>query len=123
MSKIHRSHRHLLTICAFLAGLILAPAAEAHAHLMVSHPVADATGGPPGDIELRFSEAPLAMLSSIELRTATGEDIPVSSKDMGKNMLVVVPQRPLKSGSYTVKWHVVTADTHRTQGTFAFIVR
>ncbi|NPD70245.1 hypothetical protein HPQ61_26680, partial [Acetobacteraceae bacterium] len=27
------------------------------------------------------------------------------------------------TGSYTVKWHVVTADTHRTQGAFAFTVR
>lgn len=90
---------------------------------MNSQPAADATTAAPGDIELRFSEAPLARLSGVELRTASGAVIPVSSKDMDKNMLVVIPQHPLKTGSYTVKWYVVTADTHRTKGPFAFTVR
>lgn len=122
MFETYRSYRHRLPTFTFLAGLSLASAAEAHAHLMSSLPAADATIAAPGEIDLRFSEAPLAMLSGIELQTAAGAIIPVSSKDMDKNMLAVVPQHPLKSGSYTVKWHVVTADTHRTQGTFAFTV-
>jgi methionine-rich copper-binding protein CopC len=34
-----------------------------------------------------------------------------------------VPASPLKPGVYSVKWHAVTADTHRTQGAFTFTVR
>lgn len=123
MPEIHRSHRLVFTTCLFFTVVSLAPAAEAHAHLMSSLPAQGATIAAPGDIELKFSEAPLAMLSGVELKTASGAIVPVSSKEIDKNMLVVVPQHPLDTGTYTVEWHVVTADTHRTQGTFAFTVR
>ena len=123
MSGLHRSHRHLFVTGVVLARLIPASAAEAHAHLMTSLPAADSITAAPGDIELRFSEAPLATLSGVQLQVPSGAIVPVSSRNMGKDMLVVVPQHPLGSGSYTVRWHVVTADTHRTQGAFAFTVR
>lgn len=112
-----------LSMCTLAVGIAFSPAAEAHAHLMTSLPAADTTTAAPGQIELRFSEAPLAGLSGVELQTASGAIVPVASKGLGKNMLVVVPQHPLKAGNYTVKWHVVAADTHRSQGTFAFTVR
>jgi len=36
--------------------------------------------------------------------------------------LVGTPARPLAAGVYEVKWHAVTADTHRMQGAFSFTV-
>lgn len=123
MPGSHRSQPLRFTAYIFPAVLSLSPSAEAHAHLMSSLPAQGATIAAPGDIKLRFSEAPLAMLSGVELKTASGAIVPVSSKEIDKTMIVVVPQHLLDTGTYTVKWHVVTADTHRTQGTFAFTVR
>ena len=37
--------------------------------------------------------------------------------------LVVVPKSPLGAGRYSVAWHVVSADTHRVSGNFAFAVK
>ena len=37
---------------------------------------------------------------------------------------IVVPlQEPLAPGRYQVKWHAVSADTHKTQGQFSFEVK
>jgi len=35
----------------------------------------------------------------------------------------VVPKSPLGAGRYSVAWHVVSADTHRVSGNFAFAVK
>jgi methionine-rich copper-binding protein CopC len=37
--------------------------------------------------------------------------------------LVTPVSAPLKPGVYTVHWHAVSVDTHRTQGSFQFTVR
>lgn len=109
-----------LAVAAALAG---AGAAEAHAHLVASTPAANATGPAPSTIELKLSEAPVAKLSGVELSTA-GHAVPVKMVAGGdKHTLVVAPAAPLEAGVYSVKWHAVTADTHRSQGAFTFTVR
>jgi methionine-rich copper-binding protein CopC len=35
---------------------------------------------------------------------------------------LIVPLKPLKPGVYTVIWHAVSVDTHKTEGRFRFTV-
>ena len=37
--------------------------------------------------------------------------------------LVIAPKSPLGAGTYSVAWHVVSGDTHRITGNYAFAVR
>lgn len=123
MPATHILRNRLPAAAAALAVLVTASAADAHAHLMTSSPAANSSVSAPGDIKLQFSEAPLAKFCGAQLQTASGTSVPVSTKAAHNNTLVIVPKSSLGSGTYTVKWHVVTADTHRTQGAFAFTVR
>lgn len=111
------------TALAVAATLAVAGAAQAHAHLVTSSPAANATGTPPSTIELKLSEAPMAKFSGVQLM-AGAHAVPVKTvASTDKDTLAVAPVTPLKAGVYTVKWHAVTADTHRSQGAFSFTVR
>ncbi len=124
MSRMLVSKATLLSVMAAVATLALAGAAEAHAHLVASTPAANASGAAPSQIELKFSEAPLAKFSGIAVSAASGASVAVKSlKGADANKMIFAPTTPLKPGVYSVKWHAVTADTHRTQGAFTFTVR
>ena len=51
------------------------------------------------------------------MKIVTGK---VATDAKNEKQLVVPLQAPLKAGTYTVKWAVVTADTHRVNGTHSF---
>jgi hypothetical protein len=40
----------------------------------------------------------------------------------GKTLIGTL-KAPLPVGSYTLGWHVVTADTHRVEGSYSFTVK
>ena len=120
---MYSSRRLQAASLATAAAVAVAGAAEAHAHLVTSSPAANATQAAPAQIWLRFSEAPLAKFSGVQLMTG-GHVVPIkmiASND--KNTLVAAPETQLKVGVYKIDWHAVTADTHRTRGVFAFTVR
>ncbi|MGI9169152.1 MAG: copper homeostasis periplasmic binding protein CopC [Caulobacteraceae bacterium] len=124
MFKPLLSKTALLRACAVFGSLAIAGGAQAHAHLMASTPAANASGPSPAQIALKFSEAPLAKFSGIMLLTASGGAVEVKPlKSADRNALMFAPATLLKPGVYSVKWHAVTADTHRTQGAFTFTVR
>ena len=124
MSRKHFSRAKLLPVAAAFAMLALAGAAQAHAHLVASTPTPNASGPAPSQIELKFSEAPLAKFSGIKVSDAAGGSVAVRPvKGAGAKEMTFAPTAPLKAGVYSVKWHAVTADTHRTQGAFTFTVR
>ncbi len=118
-----------------LAGLALlgSSAAFAHAKLLASSPVADAKASNVRSLSLSFSDAPVEKLSGVDIvmtgmpgmadhdpmkvtgfKTALGAD--------GKTLTITLP-RALPAGSYDLKWHVVTLDTHRSEGGFSFSVK
>jgi methionine-rich copper-binding protein CopC len=43
--------------------------------------------------------------------------------DAADRKQLVVPVRPLPPGRYKVDWKVLSVDTHRTEGSFAFEVK
>ncbi|MET0366049.1 MAG: copper homeostasis periplasmic binding protein CopC [Sphingobium sp.] len=128
--------RHLPSVAtSALAALALmgSSAAFAHAKLVGSSPAADAKASNVKTLSLTFSEGLVEKLSGVEIvmtgmpgmsnhapmkvagfKTALGAD--------GKTMTVTLP-RALPVGSYELKYHVVTADTHRIEGGYSFSVK
>ncbi|ARR54184.1 copper resistance protein CopC [Rhizorhabdus wittichii DC-6] len=128
--------RHLTSIVApalAAVALLSSGAALAHAKLVVATPAADASASNVRTVTLTFSESPVEKLSGVEIvmtampgmakhapmpvkgiKTALGSD--------GKTLVVNLP-RTLPAGSYGLTWHVVTGDTHRSEGGYAFSVK
>lgn len=121
--------RHL----AIAAVMVATPAVViAHPKLVSATPAADAVVAAPKRIALRFSERLIPKLSGASLvmtgmagmvhapmvvsgtKSAAGPD--------GSSVMVTVA-KPLPAGTYRVDWHVVSGDTHRVTGTYAFTVQ
>lgn len=118
--------RLFLTIAATLA-LGVAPAVPGYAHalLQLSDPVAGSTvAGAPRQLSLRFSEAVEPSLCRIAVTNAAGQAMPVGSPsgDPHDARRLRLPLGALPPGVYTVTWHAVSVDTHKTQGHFTFTV-
>lgn len=112
--------RALFTTVALLAAG-LATAAQAHAHLTDSTPKADAMAAAPAKLTLKFSEGLVGRFSTFDLAGPAGP-VPVKVTAAGST-LTGAPERPLAPGAYTVKWRVVSTDTHHMQGEYGFTVR
>jgi methionine-rich copper-binding protein CopC len=110
----------------FLVSLALATSttpAFAHAFLQRAEPGAGATArASPGRVVLTFSEKLEPAFSGVGVTDAFGH-----SAEAGPVMIagkaMVAPIRPLPPGRYRVTWHVVSVDTHRTEGAYSFTVK
>ena len=117
--------RQMPAILTF-ALLALATRADAHAFLLKSSPaVGSAVQTGVKELRLEFSEAVELTFSGVELTTASGAAVRLPAPGFGDtaHRLLVTALPMLMSGSYRVKWHVVSADTHRTEGAFTFTVK
>lgn len=117
------------TLCTtlFLIGAFSTSPVWAHAHLQQQTPAANAeVSAAPQALTLTFSEGIEANFSGV---TLTGPDQqPVATgkaarSESNKTQLVVPLTQPLTSGLYTVKWHVVSVDGHKTKGQYQFSVK
>jgi copper resistance protein C len=116
--------QHWTLVCALFMGL--QSTAWAHAFLDHSDPkVGSTVTNSPGEVKIWLTQEVEPAFSSIEVKNAQGEE--VDKKDVHvdakvKSLLEVsLPQLP--AGTYTVIWHVVSVDTHRTQGQFEFTIK
>ena len=100
--------------------------ALAHAFLDHAEPkVGSTVTTSPAEIKIWFTQNLEPVFSSIEVQDAQGNEVDkkdVHLDDKDKTLLIVsVPKLP--AGTYTVTWHAVSVDTHRTQGHFEFTVK
>ncbi|MDQ0456695.1 copper homeostasis periplasmic binding protein CopC [Rhizobium paknamense] len=118
----HKSVR--LGLLSLAASLVLAGQAFAHAHLSAASPAdKEKRATSPSDISLTFTEALDVKFSGIDLSSGA-EKIKTGDASLGpdgKVLKVAVPQ-PLKPGTYTVNWHVLSVDGHKTNGTLTFTI-
>jgi copper resistance protein C len=115
--------RPALALALGALALLAAGPAAAHAKLVSATPAENAAGAAPRQIVLRFNEKLQAKFSGFEVTTG-GAVVPLKvSVGEDRLSLVGVPAKPLNPGAYQVKWHAVTADTHRMQGDYSFTVR
>jgi copper resistance protein C len=115
------------TISLFaLAMLSAASPAFAHAMLERASPlVGSEVTAAPHEITLTFTEGVEPLFSTIELRDAHGTAVATgkSRTEQGNNRRLIVELPALGSGSYTVTWHATSVDTHKTEGSYQFIVK
>lgn len=121
--------RRLSMLIAAAAVLPLAGTANAHPRLLSASPAANATVASPARIELRFSERLVPAFSKAELTMAAMPGMAAMQMASAATVaadgrvLVVTPKARLHPGRYTVTWHVVSTDTHKVAGNFAFAVK
>jgi len=109
-----------------MAVIGMAPAAAlAHAFLnQAAPPVGGTVPASPKEIRLTFSEGIEPRFSGIDLATDDGRTVATGAAAVDptndKQLVLAVP--PLVPGRYRVHWHVVSVDTHRTEGEYSFVV-
>jgi len=119
--------RHsIIKIAASLAFALAATAAYAHAQLERATPSVGSTVASPAEIRLKFSEGVEPQFCTIALASEGGAAAPLGppSVDPADNtVLIAKVGKTLPPGVYTVTWHAVSVDTHKTQGSFSFTVK
>jgi methionine-rich copper-binding protein CopC len=110
---------------ALLLLLLSVDAAHAHAFLDHADPrVGNTVKSPPRAVALWFTQNLEGAFSTVEVLDANGARMNAGSAsvDASDRKLLRVPVKVLPAGTYTVKWHVLSVDTHTTEGNFTFHV-
>jgi copper resistance protein C len=102
--------------------------ATALAHAFLDHAV-PAVGGTvsvaPPELRLFFTQELEPSVSGLTLSGDDGRAIATgaASVDPVNRAEMVLKLPPLAPGHYRVNWHVVSVDTHRTEGSFGFDIQ
>lgn len=112
---------------AFVTAIMATPAVFAHAHLKDQYPAANAeVTAAPQTLTLTFSEGIEPKFSGVTVTGAQQQSIKTGAvkRDNENKMQMIVPlEQALPAGKYTVDWHVVSVDGHKTRGTYTFTVK
>ena len=113
MASTARSLRYALAI---LTTSLVTPSVWAHAHVTAA----------PQAITLNFSEGVETGFSGAKITGPKNENIktlPAKRNEQDQKQLIVPLADSLKPGTYTVDWHVVSVDGHKTKGHYTFSVK
>jgi len=120
-----RAFPKYLLLALLMAGI--ACGASAHALLDKAEPAVGSEVAPgPTELRLHFTEGVEIRFSGVEISGADGKAVvPVKLASDPANPAIVMVTLPsaLAPGGYKVSWHVVSVDTHKTQGTYTFTVK
>ena len=113
------------------ALLVVEGAANAHPKLVSATPATNATVAKPARVTLQFSEKLMPQFSGADLmmtgmngmKHAPMKAASVATVAPDGRTLVITSKSPLGAGTYSVAWHIVSADTHRITGNHAFAVK
>jgi len=106
-----------------LTAILIAAATAANAHAALEHavPAAGSTvASSPSEVTLTFTEKLEPSFSGGEVRNAAGARVDYGAHVSGNIMRISVGA--LTARAYSVTWHVLSVDTHKTQGSFGFNV-
>jgi methionine-rich copper-binding protein CopC len=113
------------TAVALAALLLGAGAAWGHAFLERAEPrVGSTVKSPPSQVRAWFTQSLEPAFSTLEVVNERGErvDQGPAKADAANPAMLQVPLKPLRPGTYRVKWRVLSVDTHVTEGDFTFRV-
>lgn len=119
--------RRLAAFVAAAAFFAITPvAASAHGKLESAVPAAGSTvDAAPDTVRLTFNEDLEPAFSSAKVSDANGNAVTQDKAKVDASnprvMTVAIPK--LAAGAYTVQWAAMTADAHRTKGTYTFRVK
>jgi copper transport protein len=116
----------LLVLAGVLVALLAgAGQAAAHASLLGTQPAPSSTlGSPPSSVTLNFGEPVQVTPQGINVLGPDGSTVDDESAGHvgGRSDTVGVAIKAQGQGTYTVSWHVVSADSHPVSGAFTFSV-
>lgn len=122
MSKPFRASA--FAVAAF--SLAFSGQAFAHAHLVSAIPPVDGTvATSPAEIDLKFSEAVNAKFSGATVTGPNQTEVKLGEPmlmDGDTTFMATIPDK-LAPGTYTVEWHVLSADGHKIKGSYTFVVK
>jgi hypothetical protein len=112
----------LIVIVPLLLAALGATAARAHAFLDHASPLVGSTvAAAPREVVLSFTQNLESAFSSVEVTDASGARVDQGNAQISGNTMQI-GVKPLPPGTYKVRWHVLSVDTHRTEGSFSFHV-
>jgi methionine-rich copper-binding protein CopC len=117
--------RMIATLAVLTIANGTASAARAHAFLDHANPaVGSSMPTSPAVVTLWFTQDLEPAFSSMTVTNAAGQRVDLGSIKVppGQPAELQVGLKPLPPGTYTVVWHVVSVDTHTTEGNFTFVV-
>jgi hypothetical protein len=113
---------------ALVAGVVAsgaAPSVWAHAFLDHASPaVGSSVPATPPVVTLWFTQDLEPAFSSVTVTNEAGQRVDLGNAQIpqGSPAELQIGLKPLPPGTYLVSWHVVSVDTHPTEGTFTFEV-
>jgi methionine-rich copper-binding protein CopC len=112
------------SLIAYVPLLLLLATAAAQAHALLDHAeprVGNKVATPPHEVTLWFTQKLEPAFSGVTVTNANGERVDTGkARVSGTQMSVSL--RPGGTGTYHVNWHVLSVDTHTTNGSFTFQV-
>jgi methionine-rich copper-binding protein CopC len=114
--------RILFVVVSFL--FIVATPGAARAHALLDHatpPVGSTVPSAPPEVSLSFTQNLEPAFSSIEVTDASGARVDQGKARISGNTMQI-GLKALPPGSYKVRWHALSVDTHSTEGNFSFHV-
>jgi copper resistance protein C len=117
----------ILAAAFALAAMLIAPCAvRAHAFLDHADPAVGSTvPTAPGVVHIWFTQELEPAFSWIQITDKSGAAVNdgTSFVDPSNKQEMDIKLKPLQGGTYTVKWHALSVDTHTTEGDFTFQVK
>jgi methionine-rich copper-binding protein CopC len=110
----------------FVASVLIALIANggAHAHAMLasaSPPVGGSVGAALRQVTLSFTQGLEPAFSSVQVTDSKGARVDAGKAQVSGSTMTV-GLKALSPGTYRVHWHVLSVDTHKTEGSFSFRV-
>ena len=114
--------RTLIAILSLFITAFGTGAAWAHAHLDHASPAIGSTvTAAPHEVALWFTENLEPAFSTVQVTDASGARVDQGKAQISGNTMRV-ELTALAPGSYRVRWHALSVDTHTTEGSFTFHV-
>ncbi len=104
--------------------LLMLATSEASAHAFLDHAeprVGNKVANPPHEVTLWFTQKLEPAFSTVTVTNPAGERVDTGKTRVSGNQMSV-SLRSGGGGTYHVTWHVLSVDTHRTDGNFTFQV-
>jgi copper resistance protein C len=109
--------RTTVVIVSLLLVVLGSAPARAHAFLERARPLVGSTvPSAPREVALTFTQS-----SSVQVTDASGARVDEGKAQVSGNTMRV-GLKSLSPGTYRVRWHALSVDTHTTEGSFSFHV-
>jgi methionine-rich copper-binding protein CopC len=112
------------SLAAIVPLLLLLASGDATAHALLDHAeprVGNTVAAAPHQVTLWFTQKLEAAFSTVTVTNAAGERVDTGKARVSGNQMSI-SLRPGGAGTYHVTWHVLSVDTHTTDGNFTFQV-